>query len=160
MNPRHPRPQRGALTELSYGHRGARHGTAPGSGTSTAAEVSPRRAEAGDLDLVVYAGPEAAELARRLPQATIRRLPVKKYSPAEQVGLAWAARRDRLDLLHIPFYVAPLAATCPVVLTLHDLELLRVPGAAPSRAGQEIIRAMHRLAVRKARAIITVSAAS
>jgi glycosyltransferase involved in cell wall biosynthesis len=47
-------------------------------------------------------------------------------------GLARAARRTGADLLHCPTFRAPLrAARLPVVVTVHDLAVLREPGWFP-----------------------------
>ena len=45
----------------------------------------------------------------------------------EQTALPVLLRRSRAALLHAPAYVAPLAAPCPVVLTVHDLHALTHP---------------------------------
>ena len=45
----------------------------------------------------------------------------------EQMLLPALARRYRLDLLHIPLYVAPRWGPTPFVLTVHDLSFLRFP---------------------------------
>jgi glycosyltransferase involved in cell wall biosynthesis len=39
------------------------------------------------------------------------------------------ARRDRLDVLHCPGMRAPLRATVPLVVTIHDVAVLREPGS-------------------------------
>ncbi|MHB1295839.1 MAG: glycosyltransferase family 4 protein [Anaerolineae bacterium] len=45
----------------------------------------------------------------------------------EQLAQPFAARSARLDLLHVPVYVGPLVAPCPIVVTLHDLAFFRYP---------------------------------
>lgn len=45
----------------------------------------------------------------------------------EQTVLPVLLRRARTPLLHAPAYVAPLAAPCPVVLTIHDLHIMTHP---------------------------------
>ncbi len=45
----------------------------------------------------------------------------------EQTRLPRLLRRDGATLLHAPAYVAPVAAPCPVVLTVHDLHVLTHP---------------------------------
>jgi glycosyltransferase involved in cell wall biosynthesis len=42
----------------------------------------------------------------------------------DQVTLARALRADRVDVFLSPYYKAPLAAPCPVVVTIHDLLFL------------------------------------
>ena len=39
----------------------------------------------------------------------------------EQVGLLQAARKERVDLLHCPYFAAPLARVYPTVVTIHDV---------------------------------------
>lgn len=65
-----------------------------------------------------------------------------------------AARRD--DLLHYPYFAAPAAAATPVVVTIHDLITLVMPGYHRSRQSSAYARLMARLAAR-ADAVITVS---
>ena len=45
----------------------------------------------------------------------------------EQLAQPSAARRQGLDLIHAPFCVGPLAATCPFVVSIHDLSFFRYP---------------------------------
>jgi glycosyltransferase involved in cell wall biosynthesis len=45
------------------------------------------------------------------------------------VGLGRRARRDGVDLLHCPTFRAPPSAPVPLVVTFHDLAVLRYPGA-------------------------------
>ena len=79
-----------------------------------------------------------------------------KYSLREQLALPWRAWREGLGLLHLPHYVVPLAAPCPLVVTIHDIIHLKFPQhlSAPARAYAAV---MLRLATRRARRIITVS---
>src|SRR5215472_6187756 len=39
------------------------------------------------------------------------------------------ARRDRVDVLHCPTFRAPLRSSAPLVVTVHDLAVLRYPEA-------------------------------
>jgi glycosyltransferase involved in cell wall biosynthesis len=45
----------------------------------------------------------------------------------EQTVLPVMLYRNRAPLVHAPAYVAPLAAPCPVVLTIHDLHIMTHP---------------------------------
>ena len=70
-------------------------------------------------------------------------------------GIAWQARD--LDVLHCTTMRGPLHARPPVVVTVHDVALLRVPEAFPvwhRHTGRLALR----LAVRSADAIVAVSA--
>ena len=65
--------------------------------------------------------------------------------------LPWRARRERLDVLHCTTYRAPLAASVPVVVTVHDLTLLRHPELLPLWTrlyGRTALRAVVRAAAR------------
>ncbi len=107
------------------------------------------------VELVIYEDPD-----HRVPGVNacgVERVSLRagKYSIAGQVELARRARRDKLDVFHSPFYVAPLAAPCPMVVTIHDL----IPFLFPvySQAKSALVKAGYRLAARKAARIITVS---
>src|SRR5687767_3834492 len=39
----------------------------------------------------------------------------------EQVGLLWASWKERIDLLHCPYWANPLADFVPTVTTIHDV---------------------------------------
>jgi glycosyltransferase involved in cell wall biosynthesis len=79
-----------------------------------------------------------------------------KYSVAGQVEMARRVRRDGLDVFHSPFYVVPLAASCPVVVTIHDLIPFVFPIYGPVKLA--MVKAGYRMAARKAGQIIAVSA--
>jgi glycosyltransferase involved in cell wall biosynthesis len=78
-----------------------------------------------------------------------------KYSVAGQIEIAQRVRRDGLGVFHSPFYVVPLAASCPVVVTIHDLIPFRFPIYGPLK--RAMVKAGYRMAARKARQIIAVS---
>jgi len=98
------------------------------------------------------------------------RLPVESIAPRrsggpwrkllfEQLGAPRAARRMGVDLLHYPYFAAPVAATVPVIATIHDL----VPLLLPAYRGSPFVRAYTFLQARacaRARLILTDSAAS
>jgi glycosyltransferase involved in cell wall biosynthesis len=70
-------------------------------------------------------------------------------------GIAWQARG--LDVLHCTTMRAPLRARPPVVVTVHDVALLRMPEAFPAWH-RHTGRLALRLAVRSADAVVAVSA--
>ena len=77
----------------------------------------------------------------------------------EQVGLRRACAEEGVDLLHSPYFASPLVPNVPTVVTVHDVIPLILPryGRSPhARAYVKLVSA----AVRRARAIITVSEAS
>ncbi len=70
--------------------------------------------------------------------------------------LPLAASRYRQSLLHSLYFAAPLYSPIPVVVTVHDLIPLLLPGYHRSRASRMYALLM-RSAVRRAHAILTVS---
>jgi alpha-1,3-rhamnosyl/mannosyltransferase len=91
------------------------------------------------------------------PRAHWRPVTARPYSLAELWQLARAARRDRADLFHAPHYVCPPFLPCPAVVTIHDLIHLRFPLRHRHPVAPLYARVMLRLAVRRARRLITVS---
>jgi glycosyltransferase involved in cell wall biosynthesis len=77
------------------------------------------------------------------------------YSLRELVVMGRAAKAARLDLYHAPHYVVPFTGDLPVVVTIHDLIHLHQPQRNPF--ARLYAGAMLRRAVRKARAVLTVS---
>jgi glycosyltransferase involved in cell wall biosynthesis len=77
----------------------------------------------------------------------------------EQVALGLAARREGLDLLHNPYFAAPLLPTLPTVVTVHDLVPLVQPEYRRT-AGQRLYTGLVSRGLRRAAAIITDSRAS
>ncbi|OGO05762.1 MAG: hypothetical protein A2Y73_07290 [Chloroflexi bacterium RBG_13_56_8] len=45
----------------------------------------------------------------------------------EQVVQPWETYRQKLDLLHVPMNVGPIIASCPIVVTVHDLSFYHYP---------------------------------
>ncbi len=72
----------------------------------------------------------------------------------EQTRLALLSRQQ--DLFHGLAFVAPLAAACPTVITVHDLSFLRFPGAFRP-LNRTYLRLMTVAATRRAAAVIAVS---
>lgn len=109
----------------------------------------------GDIEIILYEDPENP--LDHLDGARIRKIPVRarKYSAREQFELARRCRIDRLDVFHSPFYLTPWFASCPVVVTIHDLIpfLFDIYGL-PKRL---LIRLGYRLATRKAARVIADS---
>lgn len=79
------------------------------------------------------------------------RQPRKLY--LEQVGAPWVGRTERLDVLHYPYFAAPLLSPAPVVVTVHDV----IPLLLPEYRGSAFVRlymALAAAATRRARWII------
>ena len=74
----------------------------------------------------------------------------------EQVGLLQGARREGIDLLHCPYFAAPLARLHPTVVTIHDV----IPLVLPEYRRRETSRIYFQLVSltsKRADAIIAVS---
>ena len=74
----------------------------------------------------------------------------------EQRGVPSVVAHIKPDIVHYPYFAAPLAVTAPVVVTVHDV----IPFILPEYRGSPAVRAYMQLqavAARKARLIITDS---
>ncbi len=114
-----------------------------------------------DVDLVLLVRVGHAERARGLaPSARIVEVAAGGYSVAEHVQVPAALLRERADLVHIPHYVVPVLLHRPVVVTIHDVIQLFYPPRRRFQMGIWYLRTMMRLALGRARRVITVSRAS
>ncbi|MBI3970311.1 MAG: glycosyltransferase family 4 protein [Chloroflexi bacterium] len=77
----------------------------------------------------------------------------------EQAMLPLLAARDRLDLLHCPLNIRPVASTTPVVLTIHDLTFIHFPDRFHP-AKQRYLATLTRYSARRTRRILSDSAAT
>jgi glycosyltransferase involved in cell wall biosynthesis len=118
-----------------------------------------------DVELVLAAQPHDVDgFTRTVPQArviaapeAIGRRPVRLLW--EQVGLPRLARECRADVIHSPHYTMPVAAGCPVVVTVHDATFFSDPEVhSPLKA--RYFRAATRLAGRWAAALVAPSRAT
>jgi glycosyltransferase involved in cell wall biosynthesis len=109
-----------------------------------------------DFDLVIYEDPKNP--VPGLDGRNVERIPVGagRYSLRGQVELAWRCKRDGLDVFHSPFYAVPLAAPCPVVVSLHDLipflfQIYPWPKQLAVKAGYKaaVLRSVHIITVSK-----------
>lgn len=118
----------------------------------------PRLAPATDFVAFVAPGGLGLLEPSAARPANLEVVPVRSsgYSLAEHVELGCAAGAARLDLLHVPHYVLPLTARCPVVVTVHDLIHWRLPRSPLHRAYCRLLLAVVR---RRARLVLTPSAA-
>ncbi len=71
--------------------------------------------------------------------------------------LPWELRNVPTDLLHVPYFTAPLAWRGRLVLTIHDLIPLAIPETIESPLRRASTDIWTRLAVRRADMIVTVS---
>lgn len=86
-------------------------------------------------------------------------LPGRSGTRWEQVTLAAALRRDRPDVLLAPAYSAPIVASCPCVLAMHDVSFSAHPEWFGWREGARR-RLLARLSARTAQVVVTGTAFS
>src|SRR5262245_37614624 len=123
-----------------------------GVGTYVAGLLRAMAAADRGFELLVYEHPENP--VPGLDDSRVIRVPVRvrKYSIAEQSELRRRARADHLDVFHSPFYAIPLALSCPVVVTIHDLIPFRFH--LGPWAKRWMVKTGHRASVRRAGHII------
>lgn len=74
----------------------------------------------------------------------------------EQLAAPLLAARKRVDLIHGPVNIVPLASFRPSIVTIHDLAFLEYPDQYPAMQ-RRYLSAMTRLATRRASRVIAVS---
>lgn len=89
-------------------------------------EVFSRILTSRDYDFVVYVAAESQKQAltskvKNNDRITWRVVPIRHYSLEEQLRWPSIINKDKLDLLHIPHFNAPVRYTGKTVLTIHDL---------------------------------------
>lgn len=118
--------------------------------------------EDDENEYVVYVSREAADLDvtpgpnfRRVvcPVVAMRR--AERYT-WEQAALPIQLMRDKPDLVHSLGYVSPLAARCPQVVTVHDVNFLGHKGRR-TPLGRAVVRFFVERTVRRAERVITDS---
>jgi len=86
--------------------------------------------------------------------------PNRLYWPHEQILWPWLMKKNRVDIFHSPYFVAPLFTTQPSIVTVHDLIFDRYPEYMPMSWSRPYYRLLMRLSIRKAQQVISVSAAT
>jgi alpha-1,3-rhamnosyl/mannosyltransferase len=82
---------------------------------------------------------------------------VSPFSARQHLALPALAHRQRLDLLHSPYFIRPyLGLPCPSVVTIYDLIGRRLPRTLSWR-GRLLYNAAMSLSLRTADAVITIS---
>lgn len=120
---------------------------------------------ARDATWVVFRGPAAdsrfnwERLASR-PNVELRQGPWPLYWPQEQLLWPPILVGSQVDLFYSPHFVAPVAASCPVVNTVHDLIFDRYPAYMPHAWTRPYYRLLMALSTRRARRIVVVSRAT
>lgn len=97
----------------------------------------------------------------RIPGVTTRIIGTRTHFLARlaQEQLRIPAATGQGDLLHLPWYEGPVAARCPLVVNVHDLDTLE-PHGGYSRRFRVYYNTLLRLYIRSARKIIVPSQAS
>jgi glycosyltransferase involved in cell wall biosynthesis len=113
---------------------------------------------AASHEVVLYAHRAVAVPAGPV-RTDVRVLPGAGGTRWEQVTLAAALRRDQPDVLFAPAYSAPLLASTPTVLSVHDVSFAAHPEWFRPREGARR-RFVTSRAARRARTVITMSAFS
>jgi len=75
----------------------------------------------------------------------------------EQLVQPWTLRQIGANLVHGPVFIAPLFASCPAVVTIHDLSFIRFPNLFRP-ANRLYLTVLARLSAQRARRLIAVSA--
>lgn len=119
-------------------------------------EAVVKTAPKNDYLLVLPPGSEEA-VAAYGPNVDRVETEMKYYSVREQVALPGLLRRHKVDFLHSPHFLLPVACPCPAVVTIHDVIYLACKEDLPSLPGRLYYRAMMAMAVRSAARIITDS---
>ncbi len=79
-----------------------------------------RRREDGTEYCLLLSQAQAEEQGRQVAPAWLRHDTLRKMY-VEQLGAPLAARAERLDVLHYPYFAAPLVTPAPCVVTVHDV---------------------------------------
>lgn len=103
--------------------------------------------------------PRAPWLGRGGASASIVEVPGEGGTAWEQWPLARRARQERLSVFFAPAYTMPLALPVPRVVSIHDVSFAARPEWFPWRQGVRR-RVLTRLAARRARAVLTLTAFS
>lgn len=101
-------------------------------------------------------GDAATALPPGLTGVALARLSAPSTPLWDQVALPRALARDGADVFLSPYYKAPLAAPCPVAITIHDLYFIGARGRRRPVRDAALV-ALARLYVRRARAVVTDS---
>jgi glycosyltransferase involved in cell wall biosynthesis len=90
-----------------------------------------------------------------LPAIRVRHLAPGQTQWVDQWRLPHQARRDGAELFFSPYYKGPLVPRMPLIVTVHDIMFLRLPGLRPLT--QALTRLQLRSVIRRADKVITVS---
>jgi glycosyltransferase involved in cell wall biosynthesis len=108
-----------------------------------------------DVELI-----QAVKVGVEPPVTDAEALPAKAhpFSPLGSIELGRIAAATRPDLTHCTHFMIPFPTRHPLVVTMHDLSPLLVPGVMPSRLKRAVYRHWNAEAVAAADRIVTPSA--
>jgi len=86
--------------------------------------------------------------------------PRSLYWPHEQLLWPWILHKNKIDLFHSPYFVAPVFATQPSIITVHDLIFDRYPNYMPLSWSRPYYRLLMKISTRQAVRIVAVSRAT
>jgi glycosyltransferase involved in cell wall biosynthesis len=114
---------------------------------------------AADFDVELIAYGERSDDQLQLIAGGLRtaELRASRYSLREQFVFPFAAGRDKLDVLHVPFFVVPVVLPCPLVSTIHDIEMLVMPESGRSRFVTALLLRMYKAAIYRSSVVVTDS---
>ena len=95
--------------------------------------------------------------ALRRPNVVTVAVTALPFSAREHLELPLVARRQRLDLLHSPYYLKPYWLPVPSVTTVYDVTPARYPDYLPSRRARFVFELTTRLAIETSAALLTLS---
>lgn len=127
--------------------------------------VALARAPGGATLLAYYEpGQQATRFALRellaRPNVVARAVRLPLYSPQEQLAWPLLLSRDGADVFYSPYFALPLLTRLPLVGTAHDLIFEQDPARYRGLWVRGYYRPMMRLGLRRAAAVIAVSAAT
>lgn len=118
-----------------------------------------------EFEYVIFLSPDNFE-EFRIDKPYVKKISVslRWYSWREQLFFPFILKKEKLDLIHFPHFNVPLFAPAPFAVTIHDLILTRFPSRRASMLPaafywlkQAAYRLVIKTAIRRARAVITVS---
>jgi glycosyltransferase involved in cell wall biosynthesis len=112
-------------------------------------------------EVVLLVAREHLDLLPKLPEPwRIVEVDAPGYSVREQITVLTASVRARVGVLHVPHYVVPVLFPGRLIVTIHDIIHVLFPEFLPHPLAFAYARWAIRLAVKRARRLIAVSAAT
>ncbi len=113
-----------------------------------------------DVEVVQVCAAEVHPPVAPGPGAEVVAATAHPFGVRGALELARLAREAKPDLVHCPHFPTPASIHVPLVVTLHDLAPLLVPGVMPSAAKRAVYRRWNARAVRLADRVVVPSRAT